>query len=241
MKIYISTSNKYIHLMKPFQYLFNKFWSDEQQVTILGYEAPKFELYDNFNFISLGKQTTVQDWCIDLKNFIETIDDKYFIHAVEDQFIIKPVQQNLLPVLYDLMNDDVGRIALETAAQTKPHTIIQTEIESKPPHRETPIIELDQEANYRLSVVYSIWNKEYMLKYLEPNMNPWEFELAGSEKAKNDGYKILGTKYNHPIYCSHTVRRGDFNNLDFTVYDGYNISIDDDTLQELKTMGLINE
>ena len=63
----------------------------------------------------------------------------------------------------------------------------------------------------------------------------------GSEKAKNDGYKILGTKYNHPIYCSHTVRRGDFNNLDFTVYDGYNISIDDDTLQELKTMGLINE
>tara|TARA_R110001606_G_scaffold38436_1_gene107656 strand:- start:25 stop:708 length:684 start_codon:yes stop_codon:yes gene_type:complete len=227
--------------MRPFQYLFNKFWSDEQQVTILGYEEPTFELYDNFNFISLGEQTTVQDWCSDLKSFFETIDDKYFIHAVEDQFIIRPVRQDVLPVLYDLMNDDVGRIALETAAQTKPHTVIQSLVESEQPNRETPIIELDQEANYRLSVVYSIWNKEYMLKYLEPNMNPWEFELAGSEKAKNDGYKILGTKYNHPIYCSHTVRRGDFNNLDFTVYDGYNISIDDDTLQELKTMGLINE
>ena len=78
-----------------------------------------------------------------------------------------------------------------------------------------------------------------MLKYLEPNMNPWEFELQGSEKAKNDGYKILGTKYNHPIYCSHTVRRGDFNNLDFTIYDGYDMSIDDNTLQELKTLELI--
>ena len=173
MKIFISTSNKYIHLIRPFQYLFNKFWSDSQRVTILGYNEPTFELYSNFDFISLGEQTTVQDWCSDLKGFFETIDDKYFIHAVEDQFIIKPVQQNLIPILVDLMDDNVGRIALETAAQTKPHTIIQTEVETEYPYRETPIIELDQEADYRLSVVYSIWNKEYMLKYLEPNMNPW--------------------------------------------------------------------
>ena len=48
MKIYISTSNKYIHLIKPFQYLFNKFWSDSQPVTILGYEEPTFDLYNNF-------------------------------------------------------------------------------------------------------------------------------------------------------------------------------------------------
>ena len=36
---------------------------------------------------------------------------------------------------------------------------------------------------------------KYMLKYLQPDMNPWQFELDGSEKAKNDGYRILGTKY----------------------------------------------
>jgi hypothetical protein len=49
MKIYISTSNKYIHLIQPFQYLFNKFWSDKQRVTILGYEEPNFQLYKNFD------------------------------------------------------------------------------------------------------------------------------------------------------------------------------------------------
>ena len=77
LNIYISTSNKYIHLIKPFQYLFNKFWSDKQKVTILGYEEPKFKLEDNFNFISLGKQTTINDWCSDLSNFLESIDDDY--------------------------------------------------------------------------------------------------------------------------------------------------------------------
>ena len=50
MRIYVSTSNKYIHLIKPFQYLFNKFWSDSQPVTILGYEEPTFDLYNNFDF-----------------------------------------------------------------------------------------------------------------------------------------------------------------------------------------------
>ena len=158
LNIYISTSNKYIHLIKPFQYLFNKFWSDKQKVTILGYEEPKFKLEDNFDFISLGTQTTIDDWCIDLKNFFESIDDEYFIHAVEDQFIIKPVNVDMIYKLIDYMTDEnVGRIALETAAQTKPHTEIYKD-------DEMCVIELDQFAQYRLSVCYSIWNKEYMLK-----------------------------------------------------------------------------
>ena len=146
LNIYISTSNKYIHLIKPFQYLFNKFWSDKQKVTILGYEEPKFKLEDNFNFISLGEQTTVNDWCLDLTNFFESIDDEYFIHAVEDQFIIKPVNQNMIHRLVDVMDESIGRIALETAAQTKPHTEIYND-------DGISIIELDQFAQYRLSVV----------------------------------------------------------------------------------------
>jgi hypothetical protein len=170
LNIYISTSNKYIHLIKPFQYLFNKFWSDKQKVTILGYEEPNFKLEDNFNFVSLGKQTTVDDWCLDLTNFFESIDDEYFIHAVEDQFIIKPVNQNMITKLTEMMNPFVGRIALETAAQTKPHKEIYND-------DELCVIELDQFAQYRLSVVYSIWNKKYMLKYLKLNNTPWEFEL----------------------------------------------------------------
>ena len=232
LNIYISTSNKYIHLIKPFQYLFNKFWDDKQKVTILGYEEPTFKLEDNFDFISLGKQTTIDDWCSDLKNFLESIDDEYFIHAVEDQFIIKPVNKSMISKLVGMMDKNVGRIALETAAQTKPHTEIYKD-------DDMCVIELDQFAQYRLSVVHSIWNRKYMLKYLQPNMNPWEFELDGSEKAKNDGYRILGTKYTHPIYCCHSVRRGDFNNLDFKIYDGYDISIDDKTLNELKEKELV--
>ena len=135
--------------MEAFQYLFNKFWSDTQRVTILGYEEPKFKLYKNFDFISLGEQTGIQDWCSDLRNFLDTIDDEYFIHAVEDQFIIRPVNQEMVMHLYDLMRGDVGRIALETAARTKPHKVLHTE-------GETQVIELDQEATQPREIIIQV-------------------------------------------------------------------------------------
>ena len=58
MNIYISTSNDYLHVLKPFSYLFNKFWSDEQKVFILGYEYPTFDLPNNFEFISMNSDSS---------------------------------------------------------------------------------------------------------------------------------------------------------------------------------------
>ena len=54
MTIYISTSDKYVFLLKPFAYLFNKFWSKDQKVVILGYTKPDFKLPKNFEFVSMG-------------------------------------------------------------------------------------------------------------------------------------------------------------------------------------------
>ena len=90
-----------------------------------------------------GLKSATTNWT----NFFESIDDDYFIHAVEDQFIIKPVNQNMIHRLADVMDKSSGRIALETAAQTKPHTEIYKD-------EEACVIELDQFAQYRLSVCY---------------------------------------------------------------------------------------
>tara|TARA_Y100000310_G_scaffold341064_1_gene438959 strand:- start:187 stop:891 length:705 start_codon:yes stop_codon:yes gene_type:complete len=232
LNIYISTSNKYNHLVEPFQYLFNKFWSKDQKVNIIGYEEPKFKLEDNFNFISLGKQTTVEDWSKDTKKFIESIDDDYFIHALEDQFIIRKVNIGMIEKLEEFLSEDVGRIALETHVQTKPYI---------PVHKDENIfiIELEQFSEYRLSLCYSIWNKKYMLKNLENSNTPQDFEIKGNIHAKNDGYKILGTRNSHPIYCCHSVREGNFENLDFTVHDGYEISLHDDIINDMKEKRMI--
>ena len=51
----------------------------------------------------------------------------------------------------------------------------------------------DQDVEYRVAIQMSIWNKEYLLHYLKPNLNPWAVELQALHTARNDGWDILGT------------------------------------------------
>ena len=229
MKIFISTSDKYLHLLKPFSFLFNKFWSQDQQVTILGYKSPTFKLPNNFNFISMGMSINDPiEWSGDLRNFFETIKDEWSIYATEDMFLVHPVNFKSLYKLKKFMINNVGRICLTNDTVRKSHIVV-----------EDNVIELTQDADYRISCIYSIWNKEYMLKYLQPKMTPWDFELKGTHRAKNDGYRILGVNSNFPIYLSLAIRRGNFNKLDFRVDNEYHRTLDKNIIDEMKQKEII--
>ena len=123
LNIYITTSNKYLHVLKPFSYLFNKFWSDTQKVTILGYEKPQFKLPKNFEFVTLGEQKGIEYWSEDLQSFFSSIDDKYFIYSMEDHFILDYVNFNILDNLKKHLNENVGRVGLSTQLANKKHLI----------------------------------------------------------------------------------------------------------------------
>ena len=57
MKILVTTSDQHLHLLTPYAILFNRYWPN-QNVTILGFDDSNIpELPDNFNFVSLGKQS----------------------------------------------------------------------------------------------------------------------------------------------------------------------------------------
>ena len=54
MKVIVLTSDKYLHALQPFAWLFNKYWSSAQPVTVAGFTPPDFGLPDNFTFHSIG-------------------------------------------------------------------------------------------------------------------------------------------------------------------------------------------
>jgi len=202
MKIYISTANQYLHLVKPFYYLFNKFWSSDKQVTILGYDVPTFDLPANFNFVSLGKQEGgIKMWSTDLRKFFESIDDDFFIYTVEDHFITWPVNFGILSKLVSLLDGNVGRIGLTNDTCRSAYDIYDR-------CDGYDIIERQQGEQYRLSLLWGIWNREYLLKYLQPGLDPHDFEVTSGEDAKNDGYKILGTYRDHCLHHCQGARKG---------------------------------
>ena len=75
MKIYISTSDKYLQLLKPFSFLFNRFWGEQQDVVVLGYKEPDFELPNNFEFVSMGvSRNDPKEWSDGLRDYFKSID-----------------------------------------------------------------------------------------------------------------------------------------------------------------------
>ena len=215
MNIYVQTHDKGIHLIEAFQSLFNKYWAVTQPVTILGYAEPDFELAPNFSFISLGKDTGPAIGT-DLIDFFSGIEDKPFVYTVYSQVIIRRVLTRLFEYLAYLIegSDRVGRIALTGDMEVnQPYSLM--------PLSNSSLAEHSQTSNYRMSVIWSIWSKGYFLKYLEPDMDLWQWETEGSEQAKGDGAQILSNTGTYPITCCRLYKRGLLHAGSFRSWDKY--------------------
>lgn len=208
MRIFIPTSNTHIKYIEVLKYSIDKYWSKDLDVTILGYEPPKFDI-GNFKFHSMGVQRGKQFYSSDLYDFYSQIDDKFYIQLTDDNFIIKNVNKELLNIFIDNLSDTVGRVGL--TADISARTCVDDGSKGYDNFRYVDnyqIINLKQNANYRTSTQISIWNREFALKYLEPNLTPWQFELEQSEKSINDGYDILGSLNEFVFYFAHLSSGG---------------------------------
>jgi len=235
MKIYISTANQYLPLLKAFSYLFNLFWSPIQEVNILGYNKPDFILPNNFVFISMGEQSGRQTWSTDLRKFFESIDDDFFIWLTEDQFLVKPVNFKIYNyIIGTYLTNDLGRFGLTNDNQLRPFDFYSRQ-------DGYDIIENHQNVEYRLSVMWSIWNKKYLLRYLKDGWAPWEFEVHGSAMAKNDKFKILGTFGDYAVRPCQAIRKGNHGvPLNFNLINE-NTALSQIIINDMKRMGIINE
>tara|TARA_Y100001972_G_scaffold18014_1_gene20335 strand:- start:820 stop:1530 length:711 start_codon:yes stop_codon:yes gene_type:complete len=210
-KIFVSTSNDYHRCLLPFAFLFNKFWSNKQEVVILGYDEPKFKLPDNFSFKSLGLQKGPKYYSSDLRKFFQSINDQYFIYTMEDQFILDYVNLDILDVLLSLVKKEslIGRANLT-------NSIFQNHMGKSHQNYKVVdnfnIIEYTQNSSFRITCEWAIWNKDYMLKYLQGDLTPWEFE----RQKGSDGYHLIGCKNKVAIRHAEAIRRGKVNeNFDF--------------------------
>ena len=203
MNIYIPTSNKYIHLVEVLLYSLKRYWYDfkNTKVIIVGYDAPKYELLKNVSFKSIGNNDEVKNWAIDLKNYFDTVDDEFFVYMNDDAALVYDLDINLFNYLIEITkkNDNIGRISLTKDVSTNPHELIRKEDNFS-------VVKLSQTSDYRLSTQFSIWNREYLTKYMTEDMTPWQFELQSS--AKNDGWNIIGIKDRYCLDFYHLWRRG---------------------------------
>ena len=186
MKIICTTSDKYLHLMPVFVYLFNKYWPN-QRCEVVGYTKPN-NLPDNFTFHSMGVQGHVSQWSSDLRKYFENQPD-HFVWIMEDTFFKSMVKPYILPDM-----DGVGRCDLTGDIQHREFSVDSSNI-----------VHASPTSRYRLSTQPSVWSKGYLLLNLLPNMDPWTFE---TQDPTNDGWDIIGFMH-PPVNHNEGVRRFD--------------------------------
>jgi len=205
MNTYIPTCNSRIYLIEALIYSLKKYWHDfeNNKFTIVGYNSPKFDLPKNVMFESLGDDDTVENWAIDLKTYFDSIDDDYFVYMNDDAAIVYEMDIELFNLFLDIIkqndNSKLGRICLTQDISNNSHSVIGE-------YDDFSLIQLNQDSQYRLSTQFSIWNREYLTKYMTENMTPWQFELQ--DTSKNDGWSILGTKNRYCLDFYHLWRIG---------------------------------
>lgn len=192
-KICVTTSDKYHHLIPVFLYLYKKYWNEP--FDLVGYDKPECELPDNCTWVSLGKQGDKTEFSADKRKYFESLKEDWVCWMMEDTILKAPVDDIQA---YAMMLPDVGRIDLTGDVMKREHTVTAG-----------GVIYAHPNSRYRLSTQPSVWNKEFLLKYLTPGMDPWTFE---TQDPKDDGYNVVGF-VDYPLKHNEGIRRFDLYKL----------------------------
>ena len=202
--IYVWTSDKNIACLPTWAYLFNKFWPYKTSVRVLGYKKPNFDLPENFEFISLGKQRGVKYWSNDMFDYYKDCEHKYFYGIWEDAIIIDHVDSEILDLAIKISflnkNDNFFKFNLSLDVQQRPHVTLKK-------FNDYDLILSSQSTIYRHSTNHYIWSRDKFLQKLIPDQSPWDFELDNN-RAMNDGLDIYATKHRYAIRMGHGYKQG---------------------------------
>ena len=190
MNIYISTCNKYRHLLFNQAVLLNKFWDRNKKVKIFGKLPPEEELPKNFEFVSMGEED--EEWSNQFIKILNQIPDTHFILLRDDFYFLEPVKKDILEDLEDYVeaHPNISRVGLQTLDEGYTDAVI--------PYDTTKngfqLYYLEQDHPYLCSFEASIFKKKFLEKYIVSGEDSRTAEINMSARAKDKAEIVLLTK-----------------------------------------------
>ena len=192
-KIACLVNDKSLWALRPFCHLFNKFWKPNEQVDIVGFNPPQFDLPDNFNFISLDNTNWPSSkWTNQLISYLLRIKEDYVIFFLEDYWLKEPVDMFTVKSMVEYAPKEPNLLRIDLTADRASQRHI--------PYHEyngVDIIQTVAGTPYQMSYQVGIWSRKKLLEVLVSNENAWQSEIDGSKRL-DDSYLVLGIK-EHPV------------------------------------------
>lgn len=186
MRVIVMTSDKYLHALRPFAWLFNKYWSPEQEVLIGGFTPPDFELPSNFTFHSIGpfEEYPVGKWTNGLIKLLSEIDDTAFTLMLEDYWITRGVDRHGVQMCHAYAEQFgyVLRIDLTLDRLFAHGPRYPADVPDYGQLGHLDLIRSEPTSQYHMSLMTGVWRRDNLLKVLQPDWSPWQVELEGTSR-----------------------------------------------------------
>ncbi len=202
LRVFTITCNRYSWALQPFAYLFNQFWSSLQPVVVGGFSLPSFPLPSNFTYHLIDREEyPANRWSDGLIRLLRAVPDEYLILLLEDYWLCRGVDHRGVLTLYEYMaqHPHVVRFDL-TADRLYGHMMRDVDY-----YGHYDIIECSEDAPYQMSLQAAIWNKDLLLRLLQPGKSAWETELHTN--MVGNGMRVLGSRQ-MPVRYANGVYQG---------------------------------
>ena len=203
MRVFVPMSNDYLHCLPPFAYLFNKHYSRKQPVVVICYDKCPQNLPPNFEVHSVGKQKRYT-YAAGLMRFLSGVPDERFVMIHEDNFIIDRVNVDKVVLLgcYMQANSQVVKINLVNNFERVSHASIGP----------IEMVKMTGNSSYQFSLTPAIWNRRFMLRFLDPREDIWQTERAGTWRivaVRREGWDGINLGVKEPLvrYINAVERR----------------------------------
>lgn len=255
LTVYVMTCDKYLPALRPFAYLFNRYWSIQQDVIVCGFTPPEFDLPSNFDFFSIGD---MEDYPMDkwtdalIKTLLHFPKRDVFCLMLEDYWLADYVDVPAIGMLTDYMRQFRNVLKMDVRTDRRKSGGAVREFDNDACGA-IKLVKSDFRSPYHFSLMGGLWNREAMLKVLRPGDSPHAAETYGKTYnalvSLRDDLLVLGTdqhqewdkRSKHGEWCPlpHTLahRRGDPSYLALDEDPAYPMQRDD--IADLEEMGYI--
>lgn len=206
MRVFVITNDHYLWCLHPFAYLFNKYWSESQEVVVAGYSVPKKALPNNFRFHSLARANAPQDkWSDGLMTFLSEMKDDYSVIMLEDYWISRPVDIGFMETAYSYIQSNPNVLRIDLTGDVMHCKGDCRDAYSFGFINHYDIVEKPPGLSYRMSFQAGLWNNKLLLSLLNKNKTPWQVEI---QTQVPEHLLVLGTKQ-WPLRYANAIYKGE--------------------------------
>lgn len=200
--ILVNSCDKYEDAWEPFFRLLKIQWPEcENYKIVLSTESKQY----NCDFLDV-KTINIEEnmsWSARLKNALEKIDTKYVLFFLEDFFLLEKVRDDIFNKALELMERD-SEIGLITFNKRRFGSQFPEEVD-----HDRCFYKVKKSVTNRTNVLVGLWRKEYYLKLIFGDENPWEYEKNSNIRSRYAGWKIYSQDYKYSPaafrYCMNPV------------------------------------